>query len=132
LIGFLFADGISDATINIPSHHRAPYHGRIKIRAERVVDPDDLIPDRVPGLGYLDDAIMVELVVQELRHEIDAYDDFCAFRTRQRKERSRHEVVGERLEARRVALQSRMRRRRRDERTRRRTRTRSRSPISLW
>jgi uncharacterized membrane protein YkvA (DUF1232 family) len=43
-------------------------------------EPDDLIPDAVPGLGFLDDAIMVELVVRELRHEIDAYQDFCAFR----------------------------------------------------
>ena len=48
-------------------------------------DPDDLIPDRVPGLGYLDDAVMVELVVQDLRHEIEAYDAFVEFR----KERKR-------------------------------------------
>ena len=32
-------------------------------------NPEDLIPDHVPGLGFLDDAIMVELVVQELRHD---------------------------------------------------------------
>ena len=44
-------------------------------------DPDDLIPDRVPGLGYLDDAIMVELVVQDLKHEIEAFDAFVEFRT---------------------------------------------------
>jgi uncharacterized membrane protein YkvA (DUF1232 family) len=79
------------------------------------VNPDDLIPDRVPGIGYLDDAIMVELVLQELRHEIQAYQDFCEFR----KSRPR-DVVSETLEARRVALQMRMRRRRRKER---RTRT---------
>jgi len=98
------------------------------------VDPDDLIPDKLPGIGYLDDAIMVELVVQELRHEIEAYDDFCAFRTRARKERS---LDGGELESRRVALQSRMRRRRMRERASRRTRrgserARGRSPIGLW
>lgn len=47
-------------------------------------EPDDLIPDEIPGLGYLDDAIMIELVVRELRHEIEAYDDFCQFRQQHR------------------------------------------------
>ena len=27
-------------------------------------EPDDLIPDHIPGLGFLDDAIMVELVMR--------------------------------------------------------------------
>ncbi len=75
------------------------------------VNPDDLIPDRVPGIGYLDDAIMVELVVQELRHEIHAYEDFCEFRKSRPKD-----LQAEVLEARRRALQLRMRRRRRRER----------------
>ena len=43
-------------------------------------DPQDLIHDDIPGLGFLDDAIMVKLLVRELRHEIDAYEDFCHFR----------------------------------------------------
>jgi uncharacterized membrane protein YkvA (DUF1232 family) len=43
-------------------------------------DPEDLIPDQMPGLGYLDDAIMIELVLRELKHVIEAYDDFCEFR----------------------------------------------------
>jgi uncharacterized membrane protein YkvA (DUF1232 family) len=91
------------------------------------VDPDDLIPDRIPGLGYLDDAIMVELVVQELRHEIEAYDAFCAFRREQG-------PGAEALEASRLRLQARMRRRRRHDLDRRRSRRGGggRSPISLW
>jgi uncharacterized membrane protein YkvA (DUF1232 family) len=90
------------------------------------VDPDDLIPDRIPGLGYLDDAIMVELVVGELRHEIEAYEAFCAFRSERPADRDA-------LEASRLRLQSRMRRRRRHDVERRRARrSGGRSPISLW
>lgn len=91
------------------------------------VDPDDLIPDRIPGIGYLDDAIMVELVLQELRHEIDAYEKFCAFN--QNAERDPEDI-----EKKRVALQSRMRRNRRSERERRRTRRRTgaKAPLGLW
>lgn len=40
----------------------------------------DLIPDDVPGLGYLDDAVMVDLVVRELASEIKAYNDFHKWR----------------------------------------------------
>ncbi len=91
-------------------------------------DPDDLIPDRVPGLGYLDDAIMVELVVQDLKHEIEAFDAFVEFRKEKRKQ---HDATPERLEKRRASLQGRMRRRRRGDRVRH-ARQQGKSPISLW
>jgi len=92
------------------------------------VDPDDMIPDRLPGIGYLDDAIMVELVAQELKHEIQAYEDFCRFRKTTPK--SERDTV---LEKRRTALQARMRRRRRRERGQARSSSRSRrSPLNLW
>ena len=45
-------------------------------------DPDDLIPDEIPGLGYLDDAIMIELVLRELVPEIETYQEFCSLRAK--------------------------------------------------
>jgi len=80
-------------------------------------EPEDLIPDHIPGLGFLDDAIMIELVVDELRHEIQAYEDFCNFRQSQPpkagvKARSGGVTREQWLEKRRGELQSSMRRRR--------------------
>jgi uncharacterized membrane protein YkvA (DUF1232 family) len=50
-------------------------------------DPKDVIPDHVEVLGFLDDAIMIELCVRELKHELDAYDDFCEYREREARKR---------------------------------------------
>ena len=79
-------------------------------------EPEDLIPDHVPGLGFLDDAIMIELGVRELRHEIDAYRDFCEFRTKHGnrgvKAKTSDVTREDWLADRRKQLQSRMRRRR--------------------
>jgi hypothetical protein len=50
-------------------------------------DPSDVIPDHVEVLGFLDDAIMIELCVRELRHELEAYDDFCEYREREARKR---------------------------------------------
>ena len=91
------------------------------------VDPDDLIPDRIPGIGFLDDAIMIELVASELAHEIEAYEDFCEYRKRCPKTDERAK-----LETRRKALQARMRRRSRRERAQQRSRGSSRSRLRLW
>jgi uncharacterized membrane protein YkvA (DUF1232 family) len=44
------------------------------------VDPDDMIPDSTPVLGYLDDAIMIEICVVELASELSAYAEFCDYR----------------------------------------------------
>ena len=40
----------------------------------------DLIPDKIPGIGLLDDALMAELVMRELKHEVEGYRSFCEYR----------------------------------------------------
>ncbi len=77
-------------------------------------DPQDLIPDEVPGLGFLDDAIMVELVLEALQSEMDAYQEFCQFRDQ---EAARHGGSVNRedwLAAKRQELHERMRARRKE------------------
>ena len=78
-------------------------------------DPEDLIPDDIPGLGFLDDAIMIEMVCLELKQEIQAYRDFCVFRAAESSRLGQDAMELERsdwLEERRKQLHSRMRTRR--------------------
>ncbi|MED5549181.1 MAG: YkvA family protein [Pseudomonadota bacterium] len=72
-------------------------------------DPEDLIPDATPVLGYVDDAIMIDLVAASLSAELEAYADFVAHR-----EELKAEPAAElpSLEEARNVMQSRMRRRR--------------------
>jgi uncharacterized membrane protein YkvA (DUF1232 family) len=82
-----------------------------------VAEAHDLVPDNVPVLGLLDDAIMLEVVLRDLRHELDGYEEFEAYR----RDRTGH--VGRRpaeagvsrqdwLDSRREALHTRIRERR--------------------
>lgn len=80
-------------------------------------DPEDLIPDHIPGIGYLDDAIYTEIVLGELQNEISLYQEFCGFRTAEeaRREKRGDDIkVGreEWLADKRAALHAKMRKRR--------------------
>jgi uncharacterized membrane protein YkvA (DUF1232 family) len=103
---------VSDAEWRLPQQEAV----RVLNALAYFSEPEDLIPDHIPGLGFLDDAIMIELVVRELRHEIEAYSDFCDYRQRkvpaQAGNMSPEATREEWLDARRKELQSRMRRRR--------------------
>lgn len=80
--------------------------------------PEDIIPDRVPGLGFLDDAIYAEIVLRELENEISLFREFCSYRDaeeRRRKAAGEDLHVGreEWLRDKRTALQAKMWKRRR-------------------
>lgn len=106
--------------------------GRVLAALAYLNNPRDLIPDDVPGLGYLDDAIMIELLTRELKPEIEAYNDFVIYRQSEAQRRGMQPEELNRsdfLAAREQQLLSRMRRRRR--RGRSGSAGSARSPFSL-
>lgn len=93
--------------------------GRVLEALAYFADPQDIIPDSVPVLGFLDDAIMIELIARELKPELDAYHEFCVYRAAEAARRGEKVVTMNKVEwldQRRKELQSRMRRRRRGRR----------------
>ena len=102
-------DMVQDAEWALASPERKNVLSALSYFAE----PQDIIPDSVPVLGYLDDAIMIELVVKELHHEIEAFADFCRYREEE-KARKRNPNLSRQqyLDVKRSQLQQRMRRRR--------------------
>lgn len=76
-------------------------------------DPEDLLPDDIPVIGYLDDVIILELAARELFHVREAYDDYCRFRDEFDKQQNNVDpaVRRDRLDRRRQQLHQRMKRR---------------------
>ncbi len=77
-------------------------------------DPEDIIPDDIPVIGYLDDVIVIELIMRELHHVRDAYADFCVFRNSFDREHGKSidgAVRRDRIDRRRQQLHQRMQRR---------------------
>ena len=68
---------------------------RILAALSYFADPTDMIPDKIPGLGFLDDALMAELVIGELKHELDGYREFCEFRGNEKTLRGKTHVSRE-------------------------------------
>ncbi len=91
--------------------------GRVLDGLAYVANVEDLVPDNVPVLGLVDDAIMLELLLRELRHELDAYEEFDQYRRDEAARRDKpgvHRPVSREdwLAARREALHARIRERR--------------------
>ena len=77
-------------------------------------DPEDILPDSVPVIGYLDDVIIIELAATELRHVREAYEDFQQFRADFDREEGKDVdpvIRRDRLDRHRQQLHQRMRRR---------------------
>ena len=69
--------------------------------------PDDLIADNVPGLGFLDDAIMIKFIKDEFQHELWGYRKFCKLRDSSEQRpwsRPARERLSERLERDRIRI----------------------------
>ena len=67
---------LRDEGWNLPEEDRE----RVLSALAYFAEPTDVIPDSVPVLGFLDDAIAIEVCVRELQHELAAYDEFCDYR----------------------------------------------------
>lgn len=53
---------------------------RTKALSEYIDNPEDVLPDHLPSIGLLDDALLVDVALQNLRSELADYESFCHFR----------------------------------------------------
>jgi uncharacterized membrane protein YkvA (DUF1232 family) len=76
-------DSIEDLTqVILDEDYKAPKAVRNQVLGalSYFANPDDLIPDDIPVLGFLDDAIMIKFVEEEFKNELWAYRKFRRFR----------------------------------------------------
>ena len=76
----------------------------------------DMIPDKIPGIGFLDDAIMAELTLEALKHDLEGYRDFCKYRDNEEKLRGKKVNRADWLESKRRQIFMRIERRQRESR----------------
>ena len=100
---------IEDSEWQIPDEERSEVLSALAYFSE----PEDLVPDSIPVLGFLDDAIMIELVAAEFKDDIDAFEEFCAYREREEGRAGDITITREEwLDSKRRELHNRMRNRR--------------------
>jgi len=100
----------------VDNEWRLPADERERLLATFVyfADPEDILPDDIPVIGYLDDVIILELVARELVHVLEAYADFCTYRDNFEQEHGKNVdavIRRDRLDRQRQSLHQRMRRR---------------------
>ncbi|GAA0813404.1 DUF1232 domain-containing protein [Colwellia sp. D2M02] len=104
-----FVAMIEDSEWQIPEEERVEVLSALAYFS----DPEDLVPDHIPVLGFLDDAIMIELVAGEFSDDVEAFEEFCNYRSREEGRKGDATVTrDEWLDAKRRELHSRMRNRR--------------------
>ena len=91
---------------------------RVVVALSYFAEPQDLIPDNVPGLGFLDDALLAELVIEELEPDLAGYREFCDYRKKQEASRGKDAHVGREdwLDSKRRQILMQIRRRQRERR----------------
>jgi uncharacterized membrane protein YkvA (DUF1232 family) len=67
---------LQDPDYELPKGPRGEVLGALTYFA----NPQDLIPDQIPGLGFLDDAIMIKILEDEFKQELWGYRQFAKFR----------------------------------------------------
>ncbi len=53
---------------------------KINATIKYFVDEDDVIPDNIPGIGYLDDCIIIDSTMDDVCDELMEFEDFCRTR----------------------------------------------------
>lgn len=53
---------------------------KINATIKYFVDEDDVIPDNIPGIGYLDDCIIIDSTMDDVYDELMEFEDFCRTR----------------------------------------------------
>jgi uncharacterized membrane protein YkvA (DUF1232 family) len=72
----ILVDMVSDTEWQLPEEELE----RVLIAMAYFANPDDIIPDDIPTIGFLDDAIMVSLAIDNLEPEITSYQEFSEYR----------------------------------------------------
>ena len=100
-----FVAMIEDGEWQMPSEERTEVLSALAYFS----DPEDLVPDHIPVLGFLDDAIMIELVAEEFKDDVEAFEEFCAYREREEGRHGEEAITREEwLDSKRHELHSRM------------------------